>query len=137
MKTLVHNGIYVPAYDYRGFSVKIQGKTVKLSEKTEPMAMAWTRRNLSTTIAAPDAVFKKNFMKEFLGRLKEENPKETFLDEFSAKYLSNIDDPLLNQQIDFSQIKNFILQDKAAKEAITKEVKKAASRRTQSKKIRI
>src|SRR5665647_2381153 len=93
MKSLQHNGIFVPAYDYKNFTVKIQGKTVKLTEKTEPMAMAWERRNLSTTIAPPDTVFKRNFMKEFLGRLKQENPKEAFLDSFSSKYLANVDDP--------------------------------------------
>ena len=41
MKSLKHNGIFVPLYDYKGFSIKIQGQTIKLSEKTEPMAMAW------------------------------------------------------------------------------------------------
>src|SRR5665647_1595936 len=121
MKSLQHNGIFVPLYDYKGFSIKIQGKTVKLTENTEPMAMAWERRNLSTTVAPPDTVFRRNFMKEFLGRLKEENPKEVFLDAFSSKYLANVDDPQLNQEIDFTQIKNFILQEKAAKEALTKD----------------
>jgi len=124
MNSLQHNGIFVPAYDYKGFTVKIQGKTVKLTEKTEPMAVAWERRNLSTTIAPPDTVFIRNFMKEFLGRLKEENPKEAFLDAFTSKYLANVDDPALNREINFTEIKNFIQQEKAAKEAITKEVKK-------------
>ncbi len=74
MKSLKHNGIFVPPYDLKGFNVKIQGQTIKLTEKSEPMAMAWSRRVLSTTIPPPDAVFTKNFMKEFLGQLKKENP---------------------------------------------------------------
>jgi DNA topoisomerase-1 len=135
MKSLKHNGIFVPPYDYKGFTIKIQGKTVKLTEKTEPMAMAWERRNLSTTIPAPDTVFRKNFMKEFLGRLKQENPKESFIDAFSAKYLANVDDPKLNQEIDFTQVKNFILQEKAAKEALTKEVKKQQAEERKVKRL--
>ena len=67
MKSLKHNGIFVPPYDLKGFSIKIQGQTFKLTEKTEPMAMAWSRRVLSTTIPPPDTVFTRNFMKEFLG----------------------------------------------------------------------
>jgi DNA topoisomerase I len=135
MKSLKHNGIFVPPYDYKGFSITIQGKNVKLTEKTEPMAVAWERRNLSTTIAPPDTVFRRNFMKEFLGRLKQENPKEAFLDVFSSKYLANVDDPQLNQEIDFTQIKNFILQEKAAKEAITKEVKKQQAEERKVKRL--
>jgi DNA topoisomerase I len=135
MKSLVHNGIFVPPYDYKGFNIKIQGRPIKLTEKTEPMAMAWTRRSLSTTITPPDAVFKRNFMKEFLGRLKQENPKESFLDAFASKYIANVDDPQLTQEIDFSQIRNFILKEKAAKEALTKETKKQQAEERKVKRL--
>jgi DNA topoisomerase-1 len=132
MKSLKHNGIYVPLYDYKGFSIKIQKKPIKLTEKTEPMAVAWTRRNLSTTIAPPDKVFKRNFMKEFLNRLQEENPQATFLVNFTKKYLDEIENAHANlnngctmeQEIDFSQIINHVEADKAAKLAISKEEKK-------------
>src|SRR5665647_691476 len=90
MKSLQHNGIFVPLYDYKGFSVKIQGQTVKLTPKSEQMAVAWTRKALST-VSPPDSLFKKNFMKEFLWQLKKENAQATFLDAFTSKYLSNID----------------------------------------------
>ena len=56
MKSLKHNGIYVPPYNLKGFGVKIQGQPIKLTQKTEPMAMAWSRRFLSTTIPPPDKV---------------------------------------------------------------------------------
>ena len=73
MKSLKHNGIFVPPYDNKGFNVKIQGQTVKLTTKSEQMAVAWIRK--ATSIASPpDSLFKKNFMKEFLGQLKKENP---------------------------------------------------------------
>jgi DNA topoisomerase-1 len=135
MKSLKHNGIFVPTYDYKGFNVKIQGRTIKLSEKTEPMAVAWVRRTLSATLSPPDTVFTRNFMKEFLRQLKLENPKTDFLDIFSSKYLSNIENPKLIQEIDFTQIKNFILQEKATKEALTKEVKKQLAGERKAKRL--
>jgi hypothetical protein len=79
MKSLKHNGIYVPPYDLKGFSIRIQDQQIKLTQKTEPMAMAWSRRVLSTTIPPPDKVFTKNFMKEFLEQLKKENSQASFL----------------------------------------------------------
>ena len=144
MKTLKHNGIYVPPYDYKGFSVKIQNQTLKLSEKTEPMAVAWIRRTLSTTIPPPDTVFKKNFMKEFLNKLKEENPQAKFLETFIPKYITSLDVPptTLNNgsqptadEIDLSQVSNYIVQEKAAKEAITKEVKKQQAEERKAKRL--
>jgi DNA topoisomerase-1 len=96
------------------------------------MAVAWTRRNLSTTIPPPDAVFKKNFMREFLAQLKAENPSELFLVDFTQNYLAGIGDQKNNvsndsgqvKEIDFTEIKNCIQQEKAQKEAMTKEEKK-------------
>jgi len=134
MKSLKHNGIYVPPYDLKGFNVKIEGQAVKLTEKTEPMAVAWSRRILSTTITPPDKVFTKNFMKEFLAKLHDENPKANLLDAFTKRYLNQIENapPTLNngggksltQEIDFSQITGFVEADKAAKLVISKEEKK-------------
>jgi hypothetical protein len=130
MKSLKHNGIYVPPYDPKGFNVKIAGQAFKLTEKTEPMAVAWARRILSTTITPPDKVFTKNFMKEFLAKLREENPKATFLDAFTKKYLDAIENAPatlnngsqpLEQEIDFSQVTSYVEADKAAKLALSKE----------------
>ena len=90
MKSLNHNGIFVPLYDYKGFNIKIQNHALKLTPKSEQMAVAWTRKTLST-VSPPDNVFKKNFMKEFLSQLKKENPSAGFLDAFSSKYLTSID----------------------------------------------
>ncbi len=135
MKSLKHNGIFVPIYDYKGFTIKIKGQPVKLTEKTEPMAVAWTRRLLSTTIAPPDAVFTKNFMNEFLGQLKKENPNAIYIDEFNRQYLANIENPAYNEQIDFSQIKTFIIQEKADKEALAKEEKKRQSEERKVKRL--
>ncbi len=141
MKSLKHNGIYVPPYDLKGFSVKIAGQTVKLAEKSEPMAVAWTRRVLSTTIPAPDQVFTKNFMREFLEQLKQENAQAKFLDTFTPKYLAKIDNPTLNNvndqalEIDFSQIRAFVLDEKAKREALTKEEKKKQAEERKVKRL--
>ena len=88
MKSLKHNGIFVPPYDYKGFGVKIAGQTVKLTPKSEQMAVAWGRKTLCT-VSPPDKVFKHNFMKEFLNELKEENPQAKFLDAFIPSYLQH------------------------------------------------
>src|SRR5208283_3050863 len=132
IKSLKHSGIFVPVYDYKGFSIKIDGQTVKLTPKSEQMAVAWIRKSLST-VSPPDNVFKKNFMKEFLGQLKKDNPSASFLDAYCSKYSNSLDNPPatlnngnhpVSEEIDFTQICNFIEQEKAKKEALTKEVKK-------------
>jgi DNA topoisomerase-1 len=140
MKSLKHNGIFVPTYDLKGFNIKIQGQTVKLTEKSEPMAVAWVRRTLSTTIPPPDQVYTKNFMKEFLEQIKKENPNANYLDTFTPKYLESIEKPQNNGgaqglEIDFSEVKNFILDEKAKKEAITKEEKKAQAEERKKKRL--
>ncbi len=143
MKSLKHNGIYVLPYDLKGFNIKIEGQTLKLTEKSEPMAVAWTRRILSTTIPAPDKVFTKNFMKEFLEQLKKENPSASYLNTFIPKYLAIIDNSPATQnndggqinEIDFSQVKSFILDEKAKKEAITKEEKKKQAEERKAKRL--
>jgi DNA topoisomerase I len=123
MESLKHNGIYVPQYDYKGFCVKILNQQLKLSSKSEQMAMAWIRKTLSAS--PPDQVFKKNFMKEFLEQLKIENQKASFLNGFASKYMANLENGTApSEEIDFTQVKNFIEQDKSDKLAITKEVKK-------------
>jgi len=143
MKSLKHNGVYVPLYDYKSFTVKIQGQPIKLTENTEPMAVAWTRRILSKTIAPPDKVFKRNFMKEFLNRLQEENPQATFLVDFTKKYLDEIESApttlnngcSLEEEIDFSQITDYVEADKAAKLAISKEEKKKQAEERKVKRL--
>ena len=143
MKSLKHNGIFVPPYDYKGFTIKIQSQNIKLTAKSEQMAVAWIRKTLSTA-SPPDNLFKKNFMKEFLAQLKKENPQSTYLDAFAPKYLAAIDNPpaTLNNgdqsvapEIDFSQVCNFIVQDKSNKEAMTKEIKKQQAEERKIKRL--
>jgi DNA topoisomerase-1 len=143
MKSLRHNGIFVPTYDYKGFSVKIDGQTVKLTPKSEQMAVAWIRKATSV-LSPPDSLFKKNFMKEFLGQLKKENSSATFLDAFTPKYIASIDNPSqtmnngnqsMDQEIDFTQVCNFIERERAKKEALTKEEKKQQAQERKVKRL--
>jgi DNA topoisomerase-1 len=134
MKSLKHNGIYVPVYDYRGFSIKIQGRSVKLTSKSEQMAIAWIRKTMSLT-TPPDKVFMKNFMQEFLEQLKQENPALPLLGSFTAEYLKNIDaaepddvtnpDSAIRKAIDFTEVSSHIEGEKRKKERMSKDEKKA------------
>jgi len=142
MKSLKHNGIFVPVYDYKSFCIEINGQTFKLTPKSEQMAVAWVRKALST-VSPPDKVFKHNFMKEFLNIVKEENPSASFLPAFISKYLNNIEHPPATQnngqqavqEIGFNQIVNFIESEKAKKEALTKEIKKQQAEERKVKRL--
>ena len=147
MKSLKHNGIYVPPYDYKGFSIRIQGQMVKLKSKTEQMALAWIRKTQSLT-NPPDKVFYRNFIRGFLTELKLENPNLGFLELFSLSHLKRIDDSDFmwmstgtskgNMDIDFSEVVNHLTCEQAKKLAMTKEEKKrlAAERKTKREALR-
>jgi DNA topoisomerase-1 len=109
MKSLKHNGIYVPVYEPHGFSIKIDGQKIKLAPKSEQMAIAWIRKTWSLT-TPPDEVFEKNFMQEFLEQLKQENPSLNATKE--------------TPQIDFSEVSSYLLAEKQKKESMSKEEKK-------------
>jgi DNA topoisomerase-1 len=143
MKSLKHNGIFVPYYDYKGFSIKINGQPIKLTPKSEQMAVAWIRKTLST-VSPPDSVFKRNFMREFLWQLKKENSSAGFLDAFSSKYLTIIDNPSANlnngnqpldSEIDFSEVTSYIEQEKQKKLSISKEEKKQQAEQRKAKRL--
>jgi DNA topoisomerase-1 len=132
LKSLKHNGIYVPSYELRGFKVTIQGQPVPLTTKSEQMAVAWIRKRQSAS--PPDKVFMRNFMREFLEQLKTENLTLTFLTSFTSGYLSKIESQELNvvcdpkaaihSEVDFSEIANYLEREKQNKLNLTKETKK-------------
>ncbi|MGB9841704.1 MAG: hypothetical protein ACPLKZ_03145, partial [Candidatus Bathyarchaeales archaeon] len=147
MKSLKHNGIYVPQYDYKGFSVKIRGQAIKLTPKSEQMAIAWIKKRQSA-LSPPDKVFMKNFMREFLEQLQRENPSLQFLTGFTAEYLQKIEtsdekdisnpDSAIHQDIDFTEILDFVKQEKLLKETMTPAEKKqkAAERKAIREKLK-
>ncbi|MEM3795328.1 MAG: DNA topoisomerase I [Thermoprotei archaeon] len=64
-----HNGVYVPPPpEYHGLSVSVNGKPVKLSPEAEEMAFAWVKIQKNPRVLDP--VFKKNFLKDFVKKLK-------------------------------------------------------------------
>lgn len=132
LKSLKHNGIYVPKYDFKEFTVKIQGQTIKLTPKSEQMAVAWVRKRQSAA-SPPDRVFMKNFMQEFVECLKQENPTLQFLGNFATEYIKKIEKSTnevgnpnspIHQDIDFSQIANWVEHEKNKKLNLTAEEKK-------------
>ena len=141
MKSLRHNGIYVPPYDYKGFSIKAQGHIIGLSPKTEQMALAWVRKEQSI-VSPPDKVFFRNFIKEFLEQLKSENPNSGFLSDFAQQTTNSVEnagriteagkfDEIVG--IDFSQIKEYLLQEQTKKQNMTKEEKKRLAQERKAK----
>lgn len=117
MKSLKHNGIYVLSYNHKGFSIKIEGRKIKLSPKSEQMAIAWIRKKQST-LSPPDEVFEKNFIKEFLEHLKQENPS-----------LNGLKEKIM---IDFAEVSDYLDAEKDKKANMSKDQKKmlAAERKT-------
>jgi DNA topoisomerase-1 len=137
----------VPQYDYKGFSIKVQGQTIKLTPKMEQMAVAWVKKAQSQA-SPPDKVFYMNFIQDFLERLKAANNCLHVLEQFIPEYvrkLSDDDFEILDtgnlagsSEIDFSEIAEFLLQEKKDKENMTKAQKKtlATQRKAQREKLK-
>jgi DNA topoisomerase-1 len=126
MQSLKHNGIYVPPYDCKGFSVRIHGTPVKLSPKTEQMALFWVKKEQSKT-SPPDKVFYKNFILEFIEALKVENPSADVLKNLQVNVdvdPMNDGKPRSDMEVDFSQIHEHVLLEQQDKLNMTKEEKK-------------
>ncbi len=109
LSQLIHKGIIVPdPPEYQGQSIKIDAKPVKLAPQQEEMAYAWAKKQ--GTPYVEDLVFIKNFLLDFSKALGYEKP-------------------LKLDQIDFSELNERVAREKAAKEALSKEEKKAAAAR--------
>jgi len=142
LKSLKHNGIYVPPYDHKGFAVNIQGQTVKLTPKSEQMAIAWIRKTQST-ISPPDKIFLKNFMQEFIEQLKRENPSLGLLSSLSSEYTEAIENndvivpgneqPATFAGIDFSKIAQYIEREKLEKLNMPQNEKKQQAEQRKAK----
>jgi DNA topoisomerase-1 len=147
MKSLKHNGIYVPSYDYKGLSVRIQDQTLKLSPKSEQMAICWTRKKLSLA-SPPDKVYYINFLEDFLETLRAENPHLKSLDGFKTEHMDKLqkdndawlvdgkfkDDP----DVDFGEVVKSVVDEQQKKLSMSKEEKKklAAERKVRREALR-
>jgi DNA topoisomerase-1 len=140
MQSLKHNGIYVPTYEPKGFSVRIQGTRIKLSPRTEQMAVFWVKKEQSKT-TPPDRLFYKNFMEDFLEALKLENPSLEVLENLQIRTdVDPLNDgkPRADMEVDFSEIRQYVLQEQLDKQNMTKEEKKrlAQERKTKREKLK-
>jgi DNA topoisomerase-1 len=147
MKSLEHKGIYVPPYEFQGLSVKMRGQPLKLSLKTEQMAIAWARKKLSVT-SPPDKLFYRNFVQDFLEALGVENPSHGFLKDFAVNHVKSLEknggDWMVNgklkddPEVDFSEVTEYVLKEQQKKLSMTKEEKKkiAAERRARREVLR-
>jgi Topoisomerase IB len=83
-----HNGVYVPPPpEYLGVSVKLNGESIKLSPEAEEMAIAWVK--LLKTPRVLDPVFKKNFLKDFVRKLKVDK-KPSSIDEIDFSEVAQV-----------------------------------------------
>jgi len=103
MKQLIHNGILIPKYEWKGLCISVKGKRIALSAKQEEMAVAWVRK--IGTEYVKDKVFVRNFFFFFCKAL-------------------GIDEKLSPKDFDFSEIIDYIEKEKARKESLTKEERK-------------
>ena len=142
MKSLRHNGVYVPTYDYKGFSVKIRGHYIKLSPETEQMAVAMVKK-LKSVSSPPDKSFYRNFVQDFLIQLKCENPSLDFLNSFFVEYMKGRyekDFEVLRTcnnfclaEIGFSLVHEFLEDEKLKKINMTKTEKKELAKQKKSR----
>ncbi|MBO3800406.1 MAG: DNA topoisomerase I, partial [Candidatus Brockarchaeota archaeon] len=105
MKQLIHNGVYIPPYEYKGLWIVVNGNRIRLTPEQEEMAIAFVKQPPERL---RDSVFVKNFLKDFYAAL-------------------GIDSDPQNNSIDFSEVKQWVEEEKKRKETLTKEEKKALS----------
>ena len=110
---LVHNGVIVPEVaPPAGLHIVLLGRSVELAPKQEEMALAWARKK--DTPYPDDPVFERNFMRDFGAEL-------------------GIED-LSRSQIDFGPCYRFVDLERAGKESLSREDRKALA--AGSKKVR-
>ncbi|MGQ9760177.1 MAG: DNA topoisomerase I [Candidatus Methanomethylicaceae archaeon] len=104
IKQLIHNGVLIPTYKPIGFKIKFRGEEISLSPEQEEMAVAWVKK--LPTDYVKDRVFVRNFFRDF-GRA------------LGIKWKVKPED------FDFSEIISWLEKEKARKESMSKEEKKA------------
>ncbi|MFW9962406.1 MAG: hypothetical protein ACFFCX_02510 [Candidatus Sifarchaeia archaeon] len=106
MESLIHNGILViEPPQPRGLSIRARDRVIILSQLQEEMAVAWVKK-LGTPYV-DDPVFANNFMTDFSKAL-------------------GIDPVLRVDEVDFSEVIQVVEEERAVKESMTSEEKKAA-----------
>lgn len=104
MKQLIHRGVMIPpSYEPHGFHIKITGNELPLTPTQEEMAVAWVKK-LGTDYVK-DRRFVSNFFKDFRRAvgIRARIPPEAF---------------------DFSEIQNYVDEERMRKATLSKEEKK-------------
>jgi DNA topoisomerase-1 len=105
LQQLIHNGVIVPdPPSPRGLVITVHGEQVALIPKEEEMALAWAKKQ--GTPYVEDPVFVDNFLADFSAEL-------------------GLDAPLTLAEVDFGLAIAVVQAEKAAKERMTKEERKA------------
>ena len=139
MQTLKHNGIYVPVYEAKGFSVRIKEVPIKLSPKTEQMTVFWVKKEQSKT-TPPDRLFYKNFMEDFVSALRAENPSLKILEDVQIRTdVDPLNDgkPREGMEVDFSEIRRYVVQEQLDKLNMSKEEKKRLAQERKAKREKL
>ncbi|HUT79725.1 MAG TPA: DNA topoisomerase I [Candidatus Bathyarchaeia archaeon] len=104
MTELIHNGIMIAEIEHIGLKIEIDGKEQILTPKHEQMAVAWVKK--LSTVYVEDPVFCENFFNDFSLALGYKN--------------------LTDENIDFTEVIDYVEAERAKREAMTKEEKKQA-----------
>jgi DNA topoisomerase-1 len=104
IKQFIHSGVIIPTYEPKGFKILYKGEALALAPEVEEMAVAWVKK-LGTDYAN-DPVFARNFSKDFSRAL-------------------GINPPAGMEDFDFSEIVRWVENEKAAKEKMSREERKA------------
>ena len=103
MKQLIHNGVLIPKYEWKGLCISVKGKRIHLTPKQEEMAIAWVKK--MGTEYVNDKVFIRNFFEDFRKALR-------------------ISEKLKPEDFDFSEIIEYVEKERRWKESLTREEKK-------------
>ncbi len=105
LRQLIHNGVLVPSpASPRHLILQVRGEPVRLTPEQEEMALAWARKQ--GTPYVEDPVFIQNFMEDLSQAL-------------------GVATPFSIDEVDLTPAINVVLRERAAKEALTKEERKA------------
>ncbi|MBN2355033.1 DNA topoisomerase I, partial [candidate division KSB1 bacterium] len=105
LTSLEHNGVIIPPPPpYRGLAIVCRGQKIILSPQQEEMALAWVKK-LGTEYVE-DTVFVRNFLTDFSRAL-------------------GIEPALKIDEIEFAEVEKGVDEERARKEALSKEERKA------------
>ncbi len=110
---LTHNGIMLSDIKHLKLTIGVKDTRIELDPMQEQMAIAWVRK--LSTVYVDDPVFCKNFFADFSIKLGHEN--------------------LTDEDIDFSEVIEYIESERAKRESLTKEQKK--QKREERKVVRL